>query len=441
MKIEINVTLSLSPRGQHQHKVCQVAMGPHFTKERFDDQFQQPLYSDSEESYYKKEITITNYGWFDPEPQVGLKVPRCLATKHFNDAVVAHERYNASAWHDLDQNPDPNRAIIAFLDIDTCKLIHWPKFGGDFAINSDQEGGRPPMENWDFDKDCSTIERALKSPAMSSPNSRLVVLSCHEFGNVPCLRATRTVSGVFSKLVVGQMSAHKNLTHPNDFGLPSWPVKPVTLNQRQIEDIQTCRNDSRAFLYSFQGRPRIPFPEFHKYLSPLHGKEGVHAIFQWTHYKKSQHTKNAWGGSVLAAVAPENQTQDDYYNVLMNSVFAGSPRGDNLYSVRFSEILSAGVIPVIYADGWVLPYNKDVVDWSELAVLLPQRKVNETLEALHRIPVRERCEMSRKVLAFYNNYVADSHGRLRAVLKLIDARSAQENSTTKTITNFSAAPC
>ena len=97
-----------------------------------------------------REITITNYGWFDLDPQVGIKLPRCLAAKDFNDAIVAHERYNANAWHDLEQNPDPNRPIIAFMDIDTCNLIHWPKFGGDFVTNSDLEGGRPPHEGFLF---------------------------------------------------------------------------------------------------------------------------------------------------------------------------------------------------------------------------------------------------------------------------------------------------
>ena len=276
---------------------------------------------------------------------------------------------------------------------------------------------------------------------MSSPDSRLVILSCQENGpqSVPCLRADRNVTGVFPKLVVGHMSAHKNYTRPSDFGLPSWPVKPVTLNQGQLDDVQTCRNSSRALLFSFQGRRRVPFPQFDKYLRPLHGKEGVHAIFQVDHYKQSHHPQNLWGGSVLAPVAPENQTQDDYYNILKNSTFAGSPLGDKLYSVRFSEILSAGTIPVVYADGWVLPYNKDVVDWSELAVLIPQRKVNQTMDLLRLIPAKERCEMQQKVLAFYNNYVADSHGRLRAVLKL-DNAVAVSSKESSTATMFSAAP-
>ena len=394
-----------------------------------------------------RQITFTNYGWFHPNPKLGIKVPRCLAMKHFDGAVVSHDRYNASAWHDLEQHPDPNRPIIAFLDIDTCRLLHWPKFGGDFTISFDREGGRPPQGSWTskaFREDCVVIEQALRSPALSAPDSRLVVLSCYEenLEDIPCLRADRNTSGIFSKLIVGHMSAHKNQTHPHDFGLPPWPVKTVALNSKQLEDIQTCRNSSRDLLFSFHGRERIPFREFDAYFAPLDGTNGIHAKFKWDHYAKSNHPKNDFGGSVLSPVAPENQTKDSYYRLLANSVFSGSPRGDNLYSVRFSEILSSGAIPVVYADGWVLPYNMDVVNWSEVAVMLPQRRVRDTLEVLRAIPDATRCAMRQKGLAFYRDFVADSTGRLRAILQLLDApllRRVQYNSSA-IMTPFSAAP-
>jgi hypothetical protein len=92
----------------------------------------------------KTEITITNYGWFHPDPLRGINVSRCIAMRDFNNAIEAHERYNESAWRDLDANPNPQRPIIAFLDIDTCRHMHWPKFNGDWKTNSDVEYGRPP---------------------------------------------------------------------------------------------------------------------------------------------------------------------------------------------------------------------------------------------------------------------------------------------------------
>jgi Cft2 family RNA processing exonuclease len=170
-------------------------------------------------------------------------------------------------------------------------------------------------------------------------------------------------------------------------------------------------------------------------MEPLHGKNGIYAVFQVDHYIKSPVT-NAGGGKVLLPLPPENQTQDIYYTLLMDSVFAASPRGDNLYSVRLAESLSAAAVPVIYADGWVLPYTKDVVDWSDLAVILPQRKVNQTLDVLRSISNEERCRMQQRILTFYQQYVANSTGRLRGVLKILDARM---NKASKDITIFTSA--
>lgn len=126
---------------------------------------------------YQREITMTNFGWFHPDPVKGLTFVRSLAMKHFNDAIVAHERFNASAWQDLHHTPNPERPIIVFLDYDTCQLYHWPRFPGREMI-ADIEGGREQLMTYNFSKECCLIESALRSPALSSPDSRLVVVSC-----------------------------------------------------------------------------------------------------------------------------------------------------------------------------------------------------------------------------------------------------------------------
>ncbi|KAI2493493.1 hypothetical protein MHU86_21043 [Fragilaria crotonensis] len=179
-------------------------------------------------------------------------------------------------------------------------------FAGD-EFNADTEGGRAQWTGPDWSEESSMIERALRSPALSSPESRLVVKSCKDFpeGADYCLGANRDVSGIFSKLVVGHMSSHKNITHPLDFGMPPWPVKTVVLNQSQIHEIETCQNN-RPLLYSFIGRHRIPFPEFTDYMKSVRGQGGVHAVFQVKHYVRSKHPRTAAGRKVLVPVAPEN---------------------------------------------------------------------------------------------------------------------------------------
>lgn len=151
--------------------------------------------------------------------------------KHFNDAIVAHERFNASAWQDLHHNPNPERPIIVFLDYDTCQLYHWSRFPGREMI-ADIEGGREQLMTYNYSKECSLIEGALRSPALSSPDSRLVVVSCKDEGpeRHGCLGADRNTSGIFFKLIVGHLGGHRDQVHPLDFGMPSWPIKAVALN-------------------------------------------------------------------------------------------------------------------------------------------------------------------------------------------------------------------
>ena len=94
---------------------------------------------------------------------------------------------------------------------------------------------------------------------------------------------------------------------------------------------------------------------------------------------------------------------------------------DNLYFVRFSEILSAATIPIVYSGDWAVPYNREVVDWLELAICFPKSMSIEPWIFFCPCWNKKRAKRQQCILEFYNNYVAD-HGRLRAVLKQMDDR-------------------
>jgi hypothetical protein len=373
------------------------------------------------------EITITNYG-LNANHQNYSYYPRSMAAKSFLEAIEAHERFNASAWED----PDPARPLVVFLEIDTLLIIHWPKFGGDYFTNA--HGGKIPLHA-NFEYMCDVIDKVLASPAMEHLDSRLVFLLGEEDGPVRTKQCCSLDRNANTKLLVGHLSSHSSQVPPQDFGLPPWPVKSVSLSEQENRDIQECNTRNRKYLLSFQGRGRATFPDFTEYMMQQHQKDPsrVYASFGVTHYEKSNFS-NSVGGKVLSATPLEQQSQDDYYSLMKNSIFCASPRGDKLYSVRFAEILSAGCIPVVYADGWVLPYNRDVVDWSEIAILVPQGNVASTMEALENISPAQICRAQQGILQFYNNYVKDSEGRKRAILRLVDANRKRG------ITAFSAAP-
>ena len=51
-----------------------------------------------------------------------------------------------------------------------------------------------------------------------------------------------------------------------------------------------------------------------------------------------------------------------YTELLTNTQFGIVIRGDTFYSYRFMEVLSAGVVPVIFSDKWVLPFH-EILDY------------------------------------------------------------------------------
>jgi hypothetical protein len=98
----------------------------------------------------------------------------------------------------------------------------------------------------------------------------------------------------------------------------------------------------------------------------------------------------------------------------------------SLYSYRFCEFLSAGAIPVVYADGWIMPYSSDVVN-----ALLPQAagRGQQDDGCIEEFQSRSNiCQMHKRVVQLYDEYryVRDSHGRLGGILKVLEGRLRNE---------------
>ena len=119
------------------------------------------------------------------------------------------------------------------------------------------------------------------------------------------------------------------------------------------------------------------------------------------------------------------ESKHKYEDVMRNSVFAGAPRGDCLFSYRFAEIMSAGAIPVVYANDWLPPFSSSadpdrVINWTKCALFVREGKGSEkTVDIIRAIPDDVRCEMQQCSLAFWDEFISSREGWLKGILSWV----------------------
>lgn len=352
-----------------------------------------------EEDY---EVVTTNYGWNGDNPH-NLNFTRRILAAEFYNATRAHPRYNSSAWADLEKHPDPTRKIVAFLDVDTCVEFNYPSYGDKWWHNI-EENYRNNTHNYRsvLDESCQYIIKAATSPALlANSDSRLVLLDCSGAKFIYLRNVCKHNRSAYEnndQVITAYMSVMRHQS-ADKIGLPPPAVKPIDLTAIERWHIQTC--EKRKYLFSFQGQKKGKIRE---------------TLLQFKQYddmyinikKQFRYARDLLKGA--------NDTSN-YKGNMKNSYFGGAPKGDNLFSYRFSEILSAGTIPVVYADDWLLPFNEHVVNWTNCAVVIPESQVNKTREILLAIPDDVRCNMQKCALEVWDRYIADRAGWVRGLVR------------------------
>jgi len=127
--------------------------------------------------------------------------------------------------------------------------------------------------------------------------------------------------------------------------------------------------------------------------------------------------------------------------------------GDSLYSYRLMEVLSAGSIPIIIADDWVLPFRSTLFEWGRgtndnigggCGVIIPEhelrrqaqnnatttgnnnsstnnnKKNNVITEYLDKISNEERCQMRKKCFHVYETYMKNDTGVIVGIIETLE---------------------
>jgi Exostosin family len=296
------------------------------------------------------------------------------------------------------------------LDIETCHETNYPSYySARNASNMDSLGGRT-LDYSNGGDECAVagwcgrlIGAVLDSPLFRQVNaSTLLYLDCR--GDDPDDLKFRQTHQTSRQLSVAAIDAlDDRLLKDVDMGLPPPAVNPISLSNPQRQAILTCDSEAiehRPYLLTFVGS--IWRGPVRQHLSKLHNGNDV---------------------IILGSDDIQNET---FASLLQKSSFAATPRGDNLFSYRFTEALSAGAVPVVHADSWRLPFHPKLVDWSKCAVVIPERQYNQTLDILRRISRDERCRMRQYCYEVYHKYLANPEANMAGLIQSLEVMQKRE---------------
>jgi hypothetical protein len=146
-----------------------------------------------------------------------------------------------------------------------------------------------------------------------------------------------------------------------------------------IEDL----NRPRKYLLTFKGSIQDTLQPYyqHRWLAAeyMYEEPDVAIDVQCKH-------KTLWGDTVTFANY-DNPSQENFDDLMVNSTFAFCPGGSHVTSYRFTEVLSAGAIPVLLPE-IVTPFFPEV-DWSSCVIRVSQARIVDLPRVLRAIPPEE----------------------------------------------------
>ena len=191
-----------------------------------------------------------------------------------------------------------------------------------------------------------------------------------------------------------------------ELGLYPFPLYPVT--QPKPKNLEL-----RQYLTSFVGAKANQY-----YLSDTRNK--LASVFQsfsdvYVELKENWYFNETVYKTQVAAESFERislQSDEKYADILSDSIFALCPSGTGPNSIRLWEAIHAEVIPVILADTYIPPGNKDL--WEEACIFVEESEIEKLpdvlLELYSQPTLLEAKIVALKQLKFLfgvNSFVSD----------------------------------
>ena len=270
--------------------------------------------------------------------------------------TVFYERFLAAVARSPSFVEDPDHADLIFPAEDTAVETNWPRYGlGETAY---VRGKFDPKIHLAYLRRLTQVRRPL------------CVINMH-----PGIRLPTALQANASILVADiNLRAFERTFNPRTVSMPALPI-----------GIARNPGPARTLVASFRGVSSHPVRQ--RLAEIADGKRiVVELVDRLNHVGKLD--------------AEKKQSDPAYLALLESSSFAFVPRGDAEFSYRLLEVMSAGCIPVVLADGLVLPFDR-TIDWSTCSLHVSESKVLELPAMLAGIPPAQISDMQANAAKVY----------------------------------------
>ncbi|XP_046360738.2 exostosin-2-like isoform X2 [Haliotis rufescens] len=111
----------------------------------------------------------------------------------------------------------------------------------------------------------------------------------------------------------------------------------------------------------------------------------------------------------------------DYPQVLQDAKFCVVLRGARLGQPVLSDALRSGCIPIIIADGYILPFS-EVLDWTRIGITVREDDISGLLNIVKAYSDDRVYEMRRQVKFVWDNYFSSMKAITMTTLEIINDR-------------------
>ncbi len=401
-------------------------------------------------------ILLTDVGWNQPDQKLGLRVRRSLRERELIEGIINHPYFHPTAWDQIRNGDmpifDDTVNYYVFADVQQCIERNYPGYGeaGGRLNNSDTFHNRPPMkatslrscyffENrykfWEHPlfRDTSGTTNTTNEDKIASARAKLVIFDCRGRGPRCGKHATENrisiaaISGTFPDMKLDR-----------DQGLMPPAVNPVVLSVEEEASIANCQSDApndpirpikALYLGNFRSGRNQNFTARGNYFA-LHDPEAGFIfrmqkdVEQWQREQTEIPIRipTASGVNETTLYALKNVS---YGKLMRSTKFAMVPRGDNKFSYRITEALSAGAIPVFHADDYMFPFRPELVDWNKCGIILPEKDAGQpTLDVISRLlsdPTKTCAMRQYCYFEIYKKYAATATKQIDGIVRGLDS--------------------